>query len=294
MSLDGGPARPGREDIVPTRSQLAAQAIADLGDAERSRRDRIAEALGIAALDGIPWVGAIPAAIKAVRDEELQGVQRRIIAQWLTLHEDRLGLLARDLDWVVDRIEELGEQALRRAETPEFLQLVRKAFAGWDQADTDEKRSYYRRLLANHAAAPLTSDEVARLFIEWIGRYHEVHFRIISHVFNHRGCTKRSLGISLFGGRLPADASSAAGLFRELWRELNMGGIVRQARDIDHGSFLKKGRKPTRGTSGSPYVDTSFDDEDEQELSELGSEFVSYVLTDRIITLDTQSTASEA
>jgi len=66
-----------------------------------------------------------------------------------------------------------------RIESEEYLDLVRKPFRSWDHADTDEKRRYIGNLISNAAGTRLCSDDVMRLFIDWLNAYHDAHFAVI-------------------------------------------------------------------------------------------------------------------
>lgn len=65
-----------------------------------------------------------------------------------------------------------------------------------------------------------------------------------------------------------------------LIHDLSTGRVIRQEREVNHlGQFMKKSRRGTSGSS-SDTMKSSFDDSDRYELSELGQEFVHYVLQD--------------
>ena len=59
---------------------------------------------------------------------------------------------------------------------------MRGAFRTWDKAETEEKRAYAARIIANAAGTNITSDDVLRLFIDWIDSYHEMHFAVIREI----------------------------------------------------------------------------------------------------------------
>lgn len=269
----------GRDAIRPTRTKLAAQTRADLADLRQSTSSRVGEKLTLAAFGAIPWVGGLISTMATLKTEEGQLRTNDLLQQWVDAHEEQLAYLRRDLGYVVGRVETLGEEAQARAESPEYLALVRKAFRAWDQADTEEKRHYFAELLANAAGTKLCSDDLVRLFIDWIDRYHESHFAIIRFVYQNPGCTKYDIGTDLFGDDLPPDSSAEADLFRELFRELNMGGIVRQVRETDEaGRFVKQSKAGRPRPPASRFLESSFEDTKQQVLTELGKQFVHYVM----------------
>lgn len=268
-----------RESIAPQTSDLAKTTEADLAFLRRSDFSRVGEKIAIAAMGAIPWVGGVAAAVATLKLEEVQLQTNELLKNWLSAHEQRLGQLERDVCWLIDRIDVLGQQAFERAESERYLALVHKGFQAWDRADTDEKRRHLGNLLANAAGTQMCPDDLVRLFIDWIDRYHESHFRIIRYVYQNPGATKYEIGIELFGEALPADDSAEADLFRELYRELNIGGIVRQARESEDGRFLRNAppRRAPRG-SASRFIESSFENTKSQVLSDLGSQFVHYVM----------------
>src|ERR1700674_5368553 len=87
---------------------------------------------------------------------------------------------------------------------------------------------------------PLTSDDVIKLFLDWIKNYSEFHFAVIGAIYNNAGITRGAVWRKL--GRSPVrEDSSDADLFRLLFRDLSTGGIVRQHRETDYdGKFLAK------------------------------------------------------
>lgn len=268
-----------REAIIPTRADLAAQTLADLEELDKSTGERVGEKLALAAFGAIPWIGGLVAAMATLKTEDGQLQTNRLLRQWAEAHETQLGFLRRDLDYLIRRIRMLGAEASARAESPEYLLLVRKAFQSWDRADTDEKRQYYAKLLANAAGSRLCPDDTVRLFIDWIERYHEAHFAMIRFVYQNPGATRYDIGVDLFREPLPADNSASADLFRELFRELNMGGIIRQPRATDElGRFLRTSPQGRPRRPASPVIESSFEDTKQQVLSELGKQFVHYVM----------------
>ncbi len=237
----------------------------------------------------VPWIGGFIAGMSALHGEQEQekvNVQFRL---WIEEHERKLSELNGDVVDIIERLEQLGEDAGERVEQDSYLALVRKGFNTWDRSDTREKRDYIKRLLTNAAGTGLREDDIVRLFIDWIDRYHEVHFAIVRSVYQNRGMTRLDIWESLRADpTLPREDSSDADLFRMLIHDLNTGRIMRQIRYVDPvtGQFMKKsatGPKPKgRSKAKNPYMKSSFDDQDKYELTELGQEFVHYVLTDAV------------
>jgi hypothetical protein len=60
----------------------------------------------------------------------------------------------------------------KRIESPEYQSPLRKAIREWAGAESQEKRKLIRNILAHAADASITSDDVVRMFIQWISVGH--------------------------------------------------------------------------------------------------------------------------
>lgn len=250
---------------------------ASLETLEPTKRQRVVQKLVAAALGSIPWVGGFIAVAAAYREESHQIKVDNLQRQWLEEHESRMRQLARDLDDLTARLDSFGEEVFQRLESESYLALVRKGFRIWDQADTETKRSYIGKLLANAGGTKLCDDDLVRLFLNWLERYHEAHFKVIREIYQHPGITRRGVWENIHGD-VPPDNSSEADLFRLLIGDLSTGRIIRQHREVNYaGQFLQKSRTHK---SADGVMKSAFDDEEQYELTELGKEFVHYVFSD--------------
>ena len=185
----------------------------------------------------------------------------------------------RTLEDVAKRFESLGTQIDERIQSESYLTLVRRAFRAWDRADTDEKRKYVRNLVSNAAGAQLSSDDVVRLFIDWLDLYHEAHFAVIREIYKSPGITRYDIWAEIHG-ELPREDSAEADLFRLLIRDLSTGSVIRQARDTDsYGRFLRK-KNPNRRGSLPITMESAFEDKKPYVLTELGKQFVHYTMNE--------------
>lgn len=272
---DGGALIPASPDLDLTEEQIEA-ALVTLARARRARNARFV----LAALSSIPWIGGLLSAAAALDAEKEQGRVNELHRQWLEEHRRKLGELAQDIGDILQRVEQIGPEAEARLESAEYVGVVRKGFRAWDEADTREKREYVRRLLAHAAGTRICTDDVVRLFIEWISYYHEVHFAAIRAIYRSPGSTRYAIWMELYGETVRED-SAEADLFRLVIHDLSTGRVIRQRRErTEGGEFLKKPRRHTPKGYASPVYKSSFDDEDPYELSELGNQFVHYVMTD--------------
>lgn len=124
----------------------------------------------------------------------------------------------------------------------------------------------------------MTSDDVVRLFLEWLKNYSDMHFEVIGAVYNNARITRGGMWRGIGRGHVRED-SADADLFKLLVRDLSTGSIIRQFRQRDHvGNTISKPRaKPVPG--GKPPV-SAFDEEEGYELTALGAQFVHYAMND--------------
>jgi len=244
-----------------------------------SRKRRFGEKVFLAALGAIPWVGGFIAAIASYKLEGSAAETNELQSQWLEEHEHKMDNLRSTLSFIGDRLESLGPEIEMRIESEEYLALVRRAFRAWDRADTEEKRQYVANLITNAAGKNIASDDVVRLFIDWLDGYHEAHFHVVREIYQHPRSTRYDVGVSLYGRPLPRDDSAEADLFRRLFRDLSTGGVIRQERQTTaEGQFLRKQTSGQARRPASPVVESSFDNEDRYVLTRLGEQFVHYTI----------------
>ena len=276
-----------------TQVQRAEREIMDrLQALEPTRRQRVLRKLVAAALGSIPWLGGFMAASISYREEVAQNQVDNLQRQWLREHKERMEKLALDLAALTARLDSFGEEVTTRLESEDYLALIRKGFRIWDQSDTDQKRSYIGKLLANAGGSKLCDDEIIRLFLDWLERYHEAHFKVIREVFQNPGSTRHDIWERIHG-EFPSDNSSEADLFRMLIDDLSRGRIIRQHREVNYtGQFLKKPRsRPSGATSG--VMKSAFADDEPYELTELGKQFVHYVFSEVVKRIGSNSDGKE-
>ena len=242
----------------------------------------------MAAIGSIPWAGgylAVLGAMAGLSGEVDQDKINGLLKLWIEEHQPKLEELKTTLNDITIRLEGLGEDIQERVESPEYLALVRSAFKSWDEAETAEKREYIKRLISNAGATTLCPDDLIRLFIGWINTYHESHFVVIKEIFQNPGITRGAVWDKVHTER-PRDDSAEADLFRYLVRDLSLGGVIRQEKAVNQdGYFLKKQiglkeLKDMKPTLKKPLMESAFEDSKPYVLTELGKEFVHYVLSD--------------
>jgi len=228
----------------------------------------------------VPFAGGVLSAIAGAWSESEQERVNRFFEHWVRMLQDELKEKEQTILEIMARLDLQNEEIAKRVESKEFQSLLKKTFREWAGAESEEKRVYIRNILANAAAARFTSDDVVRLFIDWIDQYSEMHFQVIGAIYNSSGITRGGIWTKI--GKGPAREDSAdADLYKLLFRDLSTGGIIRQHRDVDYyGNFVPKQAQHRPKGSGPKPLASAFDTNEGYELTELGQQFVHYAMTD--------------
>jgi len=265
------PLTPQGGDVLDTAQQLTAL--------EPSKRRRLIEKFALAALGSIPWIGGFLSAAASFKTEEEGIRQDSLQSLWLREHETKISALHQTLEGIYGRFEGLGAVVEERIQSEEYLGLVRKAFRLWDLAETEEKRRYAANAVVNCAGTRVCSDDVVRLFMDWLAVYHESHFAVVREIFKNPGVTRYEIWTTLYG-EVPREDSAEADLYRMLIHDLSTGRVIRQARETDHhGRFMKK-QRTSRSGDAPTTLESSFEDSKPYVLTELGKQFVHYTMNE--------------
>src|SRR6266567_1074358 len=194
-------AKPEEQALILIREEIAKTTA--------STRRRLMEKFTLAALGSIPWVGGFISAAASIRTEERGLRKDNLQTQWLEEHTKKIEKLGSALADVTARFESLGEKIDERIQSEEYLGLVRHAFATWDRAQTDEKRRYVGNLVANAAGTRMCSDDVVRLFIDWLDLYHEVHFAVIREIYKNPVATRYDIWMAINEQTVREDSAEA-------------------------------------------------------------------------------------
>jgi hypothetical protein len=261
------------EDIALVEIQAA------LAKTSVSTKRKVVEKFVLAALSSIPWVGGFISAAASIKVDQRNSEKDNLQTRWLEEHAKKMGNLVGALADVVGRLNNLGETIDERIQSEEYLSLVRSSFRAWDHAETEDKRKYIANLVANAAGTRLCTDDIIRLFIDWLNLYHEVHFAVMREIYRNPGATRFEIWEALYGTPTRED-SAEADLYRLLIRDLSTGGVIRQERDTTaDGRFLRKrpvrNRKVSAGT-----MESAFEDSKPYVLTELGKQFVHYTMNE--------------
>jgi len=230
----------------------------------------------------VPFAGGLFSAAAGYWSEHDQEQVNNFFKRWVEMLEDEIKEKQQTIMEITARLDIHDEEISKRISSDEYQSLIKKTFREWAGAESEEKRVYIRNILANAAATTLTSDEVVRLFIDWLSAYSELHFKVIAVIYRHHteGITRGNVWTEL-GKKEVAENSADADLFKLLFRDLSTGGVIRQHRETDYyGNFIyKKTQKRSKG-SGPKQITSAFDEKDSYELTELGRQFVHYAMTD--------------
>jgi hypothetical protein len=229
----------------------------------------------LALLGAVPFVGGAFGGAAGAWSEAEQDHFNKVAQSWLKLQEDEIKEIGITIAEILSRLDLNDADVQKRLESPEYLKLIKKCFRDWSAAESEEKRVYIRNLLTTAAVHRICSDDVVRLFIQWIETYSEAHFAVIRFVYKNRGCTRGEMWQGIYGSRV-RDDSAEADLFRLIVHDLSTGRVMRQHRETNYaGQFLKA---PRRKPAPSATLTSAFDDDKPYELTELGTQFVRYTV----------------
>lgn len=234
----------------------------------------------LACLSGIPIAGGVFSATAGAWSGAEQKKFNKIFASWLKLQEEEMKEIGITLAEVMFRLDMNDTKVEERVQSPEYLSLVKKCFRDWSAAESEDKRVLIRNLLSNAASCSLTTDDVIRLFIEWISKYSEAHFKVVGCIYNNSGITRYQIWQKLHG-EIAREDSADADLFKIIIHDLSVGHVIRQHRETDyHGNFIKSTpKKRSKGVSSSRMT-SAFDNEKQYELTSLGKQFVHYTMNE--------------
>jgi hypothetical protein len=228
----------------------------------------------------IPFLGGILAAVASSWGEAEQEHANNMLRQWVQMLEDELKEKGRTIAEIIARLDMNDEEVVQRVESEAYQILLKKSFRKWSSVDSESKREKIRNILANAAATRLVSDDVVSLFIDWIDIYSDFHFEVIGSIYQNSGITRGGVW-ELLDRPAVQENSAEADLFRMLFRDLSMGGVIRQHRETDYyGNFIRKTPQSTPKGQGSKTTVSAFDKNERYELTELGKQFVHYAMNE--------------
>ena len=228
----------------------------------------------------VPFAGGVFSAIAGAWSEGEQDKVNRFFEHWVRMLQDELKEKEQTIIEIMARLDLQDETLAQRIESKEYQSLVKKTFREWAGAESEEKRVYIRNILSNAAATSVSSDDVVRMYIDWINRYSELHFQVIGAIYNSSGITRGEVWRKIGKGKVRED-SADADLYKLLFRDLSTGGIIRQHRKVDRfGNFMPKPtQKRPKGSGPKPPV-SAFDENEGYELTGLGQQFVHYAMSE--------------
>jgi len=247
----------------------------DTGKAGKAGRASLNVASGM-----IPFIGGVLSAIASTWGEAEQEHANNMLRQWIQMLEDELREKGKTIAEILARLDMNDAETLKRVESPEYQSLLKKSFRKWSSIDSESKREKIRNILSHAAATRLVSDDVVKMFIDWIEVYSDFHFEVIGQIYQNEGTTRGQIWDQLGRQQVPEN-SAEADLYRMLIRDLSIGGVIRQHRETDYyGNFVKKTPPRAPKGQGSRTMISAFDRSEQYELTELGKQFVHYAMNE--------------
>lgn len=228
----------------------------------------------------VPFVGGVFSAIAGAWSEHEQEKINKFFEHWVQMLRDELKEKEDTIIEILARLDLEDEDVANRVESKEYQSLIKKTFREWSGAESNTKREYIRNILANAASTRVSSDDVIRMYIDWINQYSEMHFQVIGAIYNSDGISRGEIWKKIGKGIVRED-SADADLYKLLIRDLSTGGIIRQHREVDYmGNFIIKSKSGNTKSSGSKQTVSAFDNFEGYDLTSLGKQFVHYAMSD--------------
>ena len=155
---------------------------------------------GLQAVGGaIPLVGGLLSAAISAWSEHEQDHVNKVFKQWLQMLEDELREKAKTIVEVMARVDSNDEKTRKRIELDEYQTILKKAFRNWSNIDLRSKTAKNQKSLGQcRCRRVLASDDVVKLFLDWIDLYSDFHFEVIGEIYRNRHITRvKSGGISV-------------------------------------------------------------------------------------------------
>ncbi len=251
-----------------------------------NRHSRTGRAALSAVGGAIPFAGGLFSAAAGYWSEHEQAQVNDFLQHWVDMLKEELKEKEQTIIEVMARLDMQDEAIRNRIKSSEYQSLVKKTFRDWAASDSENKRILVRNILTNAAASKLSSDDVIRMFLDWLKSFSDMHFEVIGAIYNSNGITRGQMWRKIGRGQVRED-SADADLFKLLIRDLSTGGIIRQHRPTDYqGNYIKKttgGRSKPRASS---TMKSAFDDQDGYELTALGQQFVHYAMNELAVRID--------
>jgi hypothetical protein len=236
--------------------------------------------LGLEAASGlIPFAGGVLSASASAWSGHDQERINNFLTHWVQMLRDEILEKEQTIIEIAQRLDLQDEEITKRMDSKEYQSLLKKAFREWSAAESESKREYVRNILANAAATTMVSDDVIKLFLDWLKAYSEFHFQVISAIYNESGITRGGIWQKL-GREAVREDSADADLYKLLIRDLSTGGIIRQHVERDGwGNPIRSTTRRPRGSGPRPPI-SAFDESEPYVLTELGQQFVHYAMSD--------------
>jgi hypothetical protein len=241
----------------------------------------ISAATGSSPLVSGAVTGTVSGVIGAWSEQEQEAINL-LLAECIRQDRKQIEDVKNNVMQIMVRLNLDDDKIASRVESPQYQNLLRRAFRLWTFLESEERREYIRRLLTHAGDPRINEDDYIRLFIDWIGRYSELHFRVIRELHQNPGLTRAEIWQAIHGENVRED-SKEADIFKCLISDLSIGHVIRQERQTDHqGKFLKQPSTKTPRGHATPYMTSAFEDSKPYYLTAIGRQFIHFTMTELV------------
>lgn len=235
----------------------------------------------------IPFAGGVLSAISASWSEHNQEKMNEFLKYRQLMLENELKEQWETIQQVILKIDELKVDVSERIKSAEFQSLVQRCFNNWSGINSKSKKEYVKNILVNAAATTISSDDVIRLFIDWLNQYSDLHFQVIACIYKNPNGISRGQIWQNIGKSAVREDSAEADLYKRLIRDLSTGGIIRQYRPTDHnGNYRTMPNTKSKPFHSSGTLESAFETTKQYMLTDLGQQFVHYTMNEISIKIE--------
>jgi hypothetical protein len=117
---------------------------------------------------GIPFGGGVLSAAAGAWSEQEQEKVNNFFQPLFELIKAEMAEKAQTILEITARLDMHDKAIAERVASPEYQSLVNKALRDWAGTESRKKREFVRNILVNAAVTRVTSDDVIRLFLQWL------------------------------------------------------------------------------------------------------------------------------
>lgn len=168
----------------------------------KSKRGKTRRAV-LNTLGAVPFAGGLFSAMAGYWGEQEEAKANEFLRNWISMIQDEIKEKEKTIIKIMSRVDMHDKAIQERITSDGFQSLLKKSFRELPAAESEEKRVLLRNLLSNAAASQVSSDDVVRLFLDWLNTYSPFHFEVMAAVYNSQGISRGQIWEKVGRERVP-------------------------------------------------------------------------------------------